>query len=410
MLKKILKLLKPDEWQNSYTSDFVNNAAGLNFKLVLPLLHTNYIMIILRKGRLVWENGIATTPATAGTNSFLQRMNAICIWLIVPASSILIPTFCGFTHPSSTAVGLLLPQYILFTAVGLVIYKGNMFFLHSIRLHYKGSSMPHLQIVLMYFLVNIVYSGIVSLATLSAWSSFVNQTEPFAKPVITTVLVILICVLFINNLYEIFYLQAAKKASEDKMMLLEEAKTQAELQALSSEIDPHFMYNALTSLSYLLQQNPTEADNYNAMLAAQYRYVLKNKCRHLVPLSQELDFCRQYFSVQQLRFGQSALFQVLHGGLALDTLHVPPLSVQTLLENALKHNNFSDTKPLVIQVLVSAGHVRVKNRIQPQPYAIKGTGTGLCNLNKRILLLAKQPLQIIKDNDEFVVKLPVVSQ
>lgn len=328
-------------------------------------------------------------------------------WLIIPLLGVLLPTFTGLLQPMGYPVSWILVQYAFFIGVAEIIYKGNMFFLHSIRLHYEGSSMPYFKIVSIYFMVNIVYSGIISLASLSAWSSFVTGSQPFAKPVITTTLVILICVLFINNLYEIFYLQAAKKASEEKMILLEDAKKQAELQALGSEIDPHFMYNALTSLSYLLQQNPAEADNYNAMLAAQYRYVLKNKCRHLVPLSQELEFCRQYFLIQQLRFGNTVLLQVLGGGQPLEKLQVPPLSVQTLVENALKHNSFSAEKPLVVQVLIKADSLLVSNRIQPQPYAVKGTGTGLDNLNKRVRLLVKQPITVSKENNEFCVKLPL---
>ena len=151
-------------------------------------------------------------------------------------------------------------------------------------------------------MVNIVYNGMLTLASLSTWNLYIARNEPFGNNIILATLVVIVCVLFINNLYQLQLLKAEKKASAEKLGIVEKARLQAELQSLNSQLDPHFLYNALTSLSYLIQKNPLEADQHNARLASLYRYVVMNKCTPFVSLSQEIDFCRQYFFLQQLRF------------------------------------------------------------------------------------------------------------
>ena len=366
-------------------------------------------MLTFNRKYYPFTNGSHSTPLTSerGIRERFAWLDQLHTWLIVPALGIILPNITGLIKPDQFDSGTLLAHYAIFIIVSLIIYKGNMFFLHSIKVRFNGSSMPYRKIVGIYFMVNIVYSGVIALASLSLWSRFLNHDLPFARPVITTTLVILIAVLFINNLYEIFYLQAIKEASEEKMELLESAKIQAELQALNSQIDPHFMYNALTSLSYLVQQKPAEVDRYNTMLADQYKYVLQNKCCQFVTLAQELHFSQQYFAIQQLRFGNAVLMQVVTGDCNLKKLRVPPLSVQTILENALKHNNYSEENPLLIQVMVSDKVVSISNNIQPLTYRKKTTGTGLSNLNQRVNLLAKSPISVERSDGRFLVSLPV---
>jgi sensor histidine kinase YesM len=366
-------------------------------------------MLTFNRKYYPFANG-STSTSSSSENSIRERfswLDQLHSWLIVPALGIILPNLTGLIKPAQFDSGSLMAHYALFIVVALIIYKGNMFFLHSIKVRFNGSSMPYRKIVGIYFMVNIVYSSVISLASLSMWSRFFNHDLPFARPVITTTLVIIIAVLFINNLYEIFYLQAVKEASEEKMELLESAKMQAELQALNSQIDPHFMYNALTSLSYLMQQKPAEVDKYNAMLADQYKYVLQHKCCQFVSLDQELRFCQQYFAIQQLRFGDAVVMQVVTGDSDLKKLRVPPLSVQTLLENALKHNSYSEEKPLLLQVLVSEKGLTISNNIQPLTYKKKTTGTGLSNLDKRVKLLAKTSLSVERSAGKFRVSLPV---
>jgi sensor histidine kinase YesM len=347
---------------------------------------------------------LANNPA----NNF-KGFRRLHTWLVIPILGITIPLLTGLLEPQQFSHTSLLIQYLLFVGVAELIYKGNMYFLKLPGLLYKAIKMPFAKLVIISFMVNIVYSGTVAAASLSTWNLYIVRKDPFSNTVIITMLVILVFVLFINNLYQLNFLRAQQKQSAEKMALLDHAKKQAELQSLNSELDPHFLYNALTSLSYHIQKNPLEADQLNARLASLYRYVLKNKCTAFVPLSQEIEFCKAYFSLQQLRFGNAILLQVINGDEKLQRIKIPPLAVQSLVENALKHNQFSERQPLVVQVHIGKENIRVTNRIQPAPYAKPTNGTGLNNLNKRLLLLIQQPLRVERSNNCFSVSIPLIA-
>ncbi len=212
-----------------------------------------------------------------------------------------------------------------------------------------------------------------------------------------------------NSIFQFQSINEQKKHSAEKLELLEKSKLQAELQLLNSQLDPHFLYNALTSFSYINLQNPAEADRHNAKLASLYRYVLKNKCSAFVTLSQELQFCREYFSLQQLRFGDAIILQVLAGNENLEQLSIPPLALQSLIENALKHNCFSEKEPLLVQVHISKKEIQVTNKIKCAPYEKKSAGIGLTNLNQRLMLLCKKTIRVDKSNESFAVTIPIPS-
>jgi sensor histidine kinase YesM len=353
------------------------------------------------------SSGIQPTPTTKGARH--NKLHELYSFFIVAGIAIILPTLTGLMQLTSASFSILF-QCIFFIGLFQIVYKGNSYVIHFVKQRFDNSKRTYLQVLSISNSVGLFYTGIICLSSFSAWSSFIMGNQPFEQPVIVTTIIILTLVLLHNNLQEIGYLHSIQKLNEEKIIQSETAKTEAEFHALTCEIDPHFMYNALTSLSYLLQQNPAEADNYNAMLAEQYRYVLTNKCKPLVPLTQELAFCQQYFSIQQLRFGTSIHLQMQHKNLPLHQLKVPPLSVQTLLENALKHNRFSALKPLEIQVLIQPHSLQVQHLIQPKTYTVEGTGTGLNNLNKRIQLLTHQTIKINNNHHTFSVTIPVIQQ
>lgn len=347
--------------------------------------------------------------AAKSVEARFEQLNSLHTWLIVPLLGVMIPGLTGLTDSLQFNFDSFILNYLFFIAIAELIYKGNMFFLYKIRLRPYDFKIPYEKVVIIYFMVNIVYSGVISLASLSTWNLFIARESPFAKTIIITTLVIIICVLFINNLYEIFYLRAEKEASAEKMELLEKAKLQAELQALNNEMDPHFLYNALTSLSYLIQKNPEEADTHSARLASLYRYVLKNKYCHFVSLQQEIDFCRDYFALQQIRFGEAVKLEITTGDQNPGKLKVLPLSIQMLVENALKHNRFSIQEPLVVHIHIKKSEVTVSNKIQAPSFPAKSTGTGLKNLNDRLLLLIRETLKVERSADKYNVSIPALA-
>ena len=190
---------------------------------------------------------------------------------------------------------------------------------------------------------------------------------------------------------------------------LAQAATQAQLDALRRQVDPHFLFNSLNTLSALIDPANEAAQHYVDGLADVYRYVLLARERPTVPLTDELTLVRTYLALQQVRFGQG-LRVVWEVAAAHPAARVAPLSVQELVENALKHNETSRAHPLTVTVAADGGTVRVTNTYQPRPAGLApGTGTGLANLRQRYALLgASQPVAVAQAGGTFAVTLPLL--
>jgi hypothetical protein len=190
---------------------------------------------------------------------------------------------------------------------------------------------------------------------------------------------------------------------------LTQARTQAQLDALTQQLDPHFLFNSLNTLAALIDPADAAAQAYVEGLADLYRYVLLSRERPTVPLADELALVRTYVALQQVRFG--AKVQVTYDlDPAALTQRVAPLSVQALIENALKHNEASAARPLHIWVRAAAGALRVENTYQPRSSGLApGLGTGLANVRQRYALLgATRPVEAGPAGGLFVVTLPLL--
>lgn len=192
---------------------------------------------------------------------------------------------------------------------------------------------------------------------------------------------------------------------------LAQAQTQAQLDALAQQLDPHFLFNSLNTLAALIDPADAPAQRYLEGLADVYRYVLLSRDRPTVPLAEELAFVRTYVALQKVRFRDNVQvrYDVPPGALAR---RVAPLSVQLLVENALKHNEASRARPLHLRLVAdaAAGALRVENTWQPRPAGlVPGTGLGLANVRRRYALLgAPGPVEVAQAAGLFAVTLPLL--
>ncbi|TDN38120.1 histidine kinase [Hymenobacter sp. UV11] len=190
---------------------------------------------------------------------------------------------------------------------------------------------------------------------------------------------------------------------------LAQAQQQAQLDALAQQLDPHFLFNSLNTLSALIEPENEGAQHYVEGLADVYRYVLLSRERPTVPLAEELAFVQTYVALQKVRFRDNV--QVSYD-LPTPCLarHVAPLSVQVLVENAFKHNEASRARPLHLRLVAEGDTLRVENTWQPRPAGLApGTGTGLANVRQRYALLgAARPVEITQADGIFAVALPLL--
>jgi two-component system, LytTR family, sensor kinase len=198
--------------------------------------------------------------------------------------------------------------------------------------------------------------------------------------------------------------------TQQRLLRTEKERTEAELRHLKAQIDPHFLFNNLNVLDALIQRNPAEASAYLHRFAALYRYLIRHKDDDVVPLADELAFVNDYIYLIRQRFGQA--YEVLTHQHLTDALavFVLPGSIQTLIENAVKHNGGSETDPLLIELTVTDQTVTVSHERRPKLTAVEATGTGLKNLQTRYRLLSDREVIIQASPGAFVVTLPVLKQ
>ena len=211
------------------------------------------------------------------------------------------------------------------------------------------------------------------------------------------------------TLYEAVYFFQQWQASLRRADQLAQASTQAQLDALAQQLDPHFLFNSLNTLAALIEPHNEPAQHYLEGLADVYRYMLLSRERPTVPLAEELAFVQTYVALQKVRFRDNVRvsYEVPPAALAR---HVAPLSVQLLVENALKHNVASQTQPLHLLLAATPDVLTVENTYQPRPAGLAlSPGTGLANVRQRYALLgAAQPVVVTQAANTFTVSLPLL--
>lgn len=200
-----------------------------------------------------------------------------------------------------------------------------------------------------------------------------------------------------------FYILWKKSARREQQLIEENLKFR--YNTLKSQVNPHFLFNSLNTLSELVYVDAKKADHYIQQLSAIYRYILENEEKDLIPLTQELGFVQQYFSLQKERDNDKIelIIDIPHP----ETYCVIPVSLQLLVENAIKHNAYSRVKPLLVKLSLNEDHVLISNAIQPKNKFENSTGMGLNNLKERVKLILGREMEVICENDNFEIKLPV---
>lgn len=181
-----------------------------------------------------------------------------------------------------------------------------------------------------------------------------------------------------------------------------------EVEILKYQIDPHFIFNAFNTLLFLINEDPAKADAFCSRLAKVYRYVIFSQHKNLVFLSEELDFSKDYSYLQEIRhFGEiSVVFEQFD---FIENMLVLPVSIQILIENAIKHNQFSEAEPLHITVRLEDRYVMVENKLRAKDYPnTESSKIGLRNLFERSKLIVGGECRISQDEGSFKVFLPIL--
>ena len=229
------------------------------------------------------------------------------------------------------------------------------------------------------------------------------QNETLANYVVT-----IIITFFVTLAFHAFYFYKAYQENKVNQQKIIAGTASAQFESLKNQIDPHFLFNSLNVLSSLIEENPIAAQKFTTSLSKVYRYVLEQKDKELVSVTEELTFAKTYMNLLLMRFENSITFEIPEN--TTEDAKVVPLSLQLLLENCIKHNIVSSSKPLHIKISTIDNQLVIENNWQKKEILSDGKGVGLQNIINRYALLTERRVRIFQDEKSFKVYLPLLTK
>ncbi|RRQ48142.1 histidine kinase [Maribacter algicola] len=219
----------------------------------------------------------------------------------------------------------------------------------------------------------------------------------------------LLIAILVSSILHAFYFYKALQDSKVKEQKVIAGTASAKFDALKNQLDPHFLFNSLNVLTSLIEEDPNQAQKFTTSLSKVYRYVLEQKNKDLVSVDEELQFANTYVKLLKMRFEDSIILDIPENATNPEA-KIVPLSLQLLLENAVKHNIVNSAKPLYIKIFEEDGNLKVTNNLQEKQVVKKSSGVGLQNIQQRYELLSNRKMEIHKTDGNFTVELPMLTQ
>lgn len=294
-----------------------------------------------------------------------------------------------------------------FVIIAVLLWWGNRFL--TLRL---DSILPwnrygnfrffiHLALGLLYLLVLVNLTYVVLKVTLT--------TDPptHEQIIVTNVYGAFIFIPIFSIYFSLHFLRHWRK-SELAVERYQKENMRSQLESLKSHLDPHFLFNNLNILSALIDKDPNRSKLFMDKFADVYRFLLRTRSDDLIPLAEELEFIGSYIYLIRTRFDDNIQFTInLKSGPV--TRVVPPLTLQMLVENAIKHNLIHDNAPLAIQLLqLEDDYLIISNTLNEKKDISDRKGSGLQNIKNRYAHFTQKPVRIIKTNTHFEVHIPLL--
>lgn len=231
----------------------------------------------------------------------------------------------------------------------------------------------------------------------------------FKQSFIRLAILITVATLFYSILSMMTYSYYHYSEGQIADIKLNRKQLKLQFEALRNQLSPHYLFNSLNTISSLIHKNPDKAETYIRRLADTYSYVLLTKDRTLVTLEDEIEFVKSYFYLLRVRYdeGLNMEFNVPE---QLKAYHIPPLTLQILVENAVKHNEFSSVEPLSIYLgAIDNKSLRITNNKTVQPVDVTSSRIGLKNIQQRYAFFTKDQIKI-NDSEQFEVIIPLLAK
>ena len=291
--------------------------------------------------------------------------------------------------------------------IGGLLWKGNEAVGYFVSKKIDKNKQPGRALVWNLISMTIYSISAIVLFNLLWWHAILKRPLDFFSQTGLLIIVIqfVITIIIASILYSRGYFIAWRESAVNEERLKKES-IRLQYNALKNQVNPHFLFNSLNSLTSLVHDDPDLAAKFIKQLSDIYRYVLEHKDNELVALKDEIQFCQRYIFLQQIRSG--AYLKVSFQVDKLSGISIVPVSLQILIENAIKHNEASSAHPLSIQIFSKGAYIVVQNKKQKRTSMIESGGTGLKTLQNRYAFLTDKKMIIEDSPDEFLVKIPFI--
>jgi len=323
----------------------------------------------------------------------------------IPLLGILIPLFVNVKEPGAKNIFYSIFICVFFT---FLHWEGNRFIIVKLRALHPEYSATSKRIILQ-LLCSLSYTLFVNIAICYLITGLILRIPFHFDYVVVNLKISIVATAFIAALYECFYIFKRWEKAIIESEQLKRENLISQFETLKNQVNPHFLFNSLNTLSAIIPENSTLAVDFVQKLSNVYRYVLQNKDKEVVDLSVEVEFLKDYVFLNKIRFGDNLNVAFVIDEEKLNS-KVAPLTLQMLIENAIKHNVVSAEKPLFIKVYIEKENILViENNLQKKSTPVESTQTGLQNIINRYKYLSEKVVEILITASAFKVSLPLLT-
>ncbi len=293
-------------------------------------------------------------------------------------------------------------EYLQVVLIFVIIGESNVFVDHMAERILPIPEKLSLRVIL-----HFVVSFLIAVAAISYFSIMVKDTSLFSYPVVQLMILLGLIFTFIIIVFSVA-LRITEKwiFSVRQLEELKSLKLKSDYNLLQSQLNPHFLFNNLSVLKSMITYNPEAAISFTQNFTDVYRYVLQSRDKTTVKLADELEFIEAYASVHKERMGEA--FKLIVNVRDEDMKkEIPPLALQLLVENAIKHNIAIKDTPLVMNIISENNTLSVRNNVNLKE-SVVSEKTGLENLRGRYFLLTERAVEVNPGNEVFEVKIPLL--
>jgi len=341
--------------------------------------------------------------------TYNRTLNQKLLWhLKVFAGAVFISLIFAFVLNQQITPGLMvMPLLLTFMQLEIFIWLGNWFF-ESLQVDAPGFKRRIIIRLLVFYVVVLVLALALFVVVYAIqYIIHFNDFSQFWPTLLNMEMKGFFIATFVGfGIGGLFFFYVMWAEAVDNVKKLREEKLIFQYETLKSQVNPHFLFNSLNSLSSLIRKDPDLSEQFIQKLSSVYRFILDNREKELVPLTTELEFVNNYFYLQKIRDEDKIILK--NELKETEKMEVLPVSLQLLVENALKHNAATRKQPLEITIHSEGlDKLVVRNNLQKKTQLNDSSKIGLKNLNERSRLILNREIEIQETEDEFVVKIPV---